>query len=504
MTDPNPSSRPARSSPRAGTLEGAQAEGAVGRRVADIPISGPAASRPIAAAPIGVRERRSRNVGWRSRDVMRAAALVFGLYILGQLLWFANALVFVVFLGILFGLAVGSAVDRLERLRIRRGIASALVVFGTLGALVGIGALMAPTLTEQFGVLRRQIPAAIDRAEAWVARNPNSLVATAVRSLGGPAAAAAPTGAAAPVVGSAGPAVAPGRTAAATTPQDSADARVAQAAARAAAQTAARTSTDGTGAAGGGQPAAGESDPNVGAAPSATDGLKARLGSQISRATGYLFGFLSSAATVIGGLVLIIFLAIYIGAEPQLYHDGLMHLFPHRARVRAGEVLTEVATVLRKWLVVQLIAMVAIGAVTTVAMLVLRVKAAYALGFIAGLLEFIPTVGPILSAIPAIAMGFVDGPEKAVAVIVAYWGIQFLENNLLIPFLMRGGMDLPPALTLVAQALMTLVFGFLGLMVAVPLTAAILVPIKMLYVRDVVGDEVPLMTDDGGEDEDDD
>ena len=67
---------------------------------------------------------------------------------------------------------------------------------------------------------------------------------------------------------------------------------------------------------------------------------------------------------------------------------------------------------------------------------------------------------------------------------------------------MRGGMDLPPALTLVAQALMTLVFGFLGLMVAVPLTAAVLVPIKMLYVRDVVGDQMPLMSN-GDEDDDD-
>jgi predicted PurR-regulated permease PerM len=245
----------------------------------------------------------------------------------------------------------------------------------------------------------------------------------------------------------------------------------------------------------------------AGATPAPAGGapvLAAKLSGQLSRASGYLFGFLSSVGTVTAGLVLIIFLAIYIGAEPKLYHDGLMHLFPHRARRKAGEVLTEMATVLRKWLVVQLIAMVAIGVVTTVAMLLLNVKAAFALGFIAGLFEFIPTVGPILSAVPAIAMGFVDGPEKALAVLAAYWGIQFLENNLLIPQLMRGGMDLPPALTLVAQALMTLVFGFLGLMVAVPLTAAILVPIKMLYVRDVVGDDMPLMSDGNDDDDDDD
>jgi predicted PurR-regulated permease PerM len=179
-----------------------------------------------------------------------------------------------------------------------------------------------------------------------------------------------------------------------------------------------------------------------------------------------------------------------------------MHLFPHRARKRAGEVLSEMAIVLRKWLVTQLIAMAAIGTITTIVLLLLDVKAAFALGLIAGLLEFVPTVGPILSAIPAIAMGFVDSPEKALYVVLAYWGIQFVENNLLIPFLMRGGIDLPPAVTIIAQALMTFVFGFLGLMVAVPLTAAIMVPIKMLYVEDVVGDQITVR--DGGDEDDDD
>jgi len=236
------------------------------------------------------------------------------------------------------------------------------------------------------------------------------------------------------------------------------------------------------------------------AAPDAAATVRARLGEQLSGAARYLFPFLSSTLAVVGGLVLIIFIAIYTGAEPELYQKGLMHLFPHRARERAGEVLSEIAAVLRKWLVTQLIAMAVIGAVTTVAMLLLDVKAAFALGFIAGLMEFIPTFGPLFAAIPAIAMGFVDSPEKALYVVLVYWGIQFLENNLLIPALMRGGMDLPPALTMVAQALMVLVFGFLGLMVAVPLTAATLVAVKMLYVEDVVGDDIGVR-DDGDDDD---
>ena len=116
-------------------------------------------------------------------------------------------------------------------------------------------------------------------------------------------------------------------------------------------------------------------------------------------------------------------------------------------------------------------------------LLLLHVKAAFALGLLAGLFEFIPTVGPLLSAVPGVAMGFLDSPEKAATVALAYWGIQFLENHILIPLLMKGGMDLPPALTVITQALLALVFGFLGLMVAVPLLATVMVIVQVLYVE---------------------
>ena len=94
------------------------------------------------------------------------------------------------------------------------------------------------------------------------------------------------------------------------------------------------------------------------------------------------------------------------------------------------------------------------------------------------------------AAVPAVAMGFLDSPEKALSVALAYLVIQQLEGHLLIPMLMKEGMDLPPALTIVTQGVMALLFGFLGLMVAVPLLATVIVPIKLLYVQGVVGDAV--------------
>ncbi|HYD54257.1 MAG TPA: AI-2E family transporter [Gemmatimonadaceae bacterium] len=434
----------------------------------------------LGATPPVHRERRRRAVGWQSKDILRAVALGFGLYLLLRLLWFANQLVIATFLGVLFGLAVSSGVDRLQRFRIPRGIGAAMIVVSFYALLVGFGYWMAPTIREQGMELRRRLPVAVDRIEGWIDKRPGLLGLLAGNGVGAPA---RDTGA----------------VTAPRTPEERQQAAVARAAAEGAARGGQGT-REGTAAP---EPVTGP-DARSGTAepPSAAKALRERLGQQLSGAGRMLFPFLSSTVAVFAGILLITFLAIYIAADPKVYHDGLMHLFPKRTRHRAGEVLTAMATVLRKWLVTQLIAMAAIGAVTTVVLLVLQVKAAFALGLLAGLLEFIPTIGPILSAVPAIAMGLVDSPEKALSVAIAYIGIQFLENHILIPMLMKGGVDIPPALTVLAQALLALVFGFLGLMVAVPALAATMVGVKMLYVEGVVGDQLHVL--DAGPDDDDD
>ena len=119
-----------------------------------------------------------------------------------------------------------------------------------------------------------------------------------------------------------------------------------------------------------------------------------------------------------------------------------MHLFPHRARARVGEVLTQIASVLRKWLVTQLIAMLMLAVVWAIALSDTRVKAALALAVIAGILEFVPTIGPTMAVVPALAMALLDSPGKALSVLIVYLVIQGFEANVLIPLLMNRRISL--------------------------------------------------------------
>lgn len=415
------------------------------------------------------RDRRPRAVGWRSRDVIRSAALVVALWAGLQLLWRAYPLLLATFLGILFGLAVTSAVDRLERLRVPRFAGAALVVFGALGLIGGLFALSAPLLAKQSQELRVRLPQAIDKIDAWIARQQGGVIGSLM------------TEGAAPPDGGGGAATgeqATGRDAGAS---------------RAAPPDAGRRSPVAAPGDGPSSARGAEGTRRAQGAPPAGERITVRgiLSSGFGNTRKMLFPFITSAAAAIAGVLYVIFLAVYTAAEPDLYQNGMMHLVPQRSRRKAADVLTAVAAQLRRWLTTQLIAMIVIAVVSTGVLLALGVPGAVPLGLLAGLLEFIPTFGPILSAIPAILMGFVDSPQKALSVALAYMVIQFLEENILIPMLMKRGVDLPPALTIMAQALMALVFGFLGLLVAVPLLAAIVVGVKLLYVEGVVKDPMP-------------
>lgn len=365
-------------------------------------------------------------------DTLRLAASLVGLSVAMLLLWHTRTLVLTVFLGVLFALAVSSGADRLQRYRIPRGVAAPLLVFAVIGVLAGFGTWIGPTVRTQTKELRTKLPEALEKLETWVRSKGGGIIAT--------------------VIG-----LDNDTTPAPAQPRRDSVTVVDSVAASDSVQIVVKPGR------------------NVEEEASLRDRLLAQLGG----AKRFFMPLISHTLAVAAGIVLVIFLSIYLAIDPSVYRRGVLRLVPHRRRAHADRTLTAIATTLRRWLVTQLIAMVVIGVVTTFVLLSLKVRAAVPLGILAGLLEFVPTLGPILSSLPAIAMAFIDSPEKALAVTVAYIGIQFLENHLLIPVLMKEGIDIPPALTIVMQALMALVFGFLGVLVAVPLLASVLVAARM-------------------------
>lgn len=194
----------------------------------------------------------------------------------------------------------------------------------------------------------------------------------------------------------------------------------------------------------------------------------------------------SLVSGVLGTGLLILFVGLFVAADPGVYRRGLMALVPVRRRHRIGEVLEELARTLRHWLLAQLFSMAVVGVMTWVGLALLGVPLALTLALVAALLTFIPNIGPILAAVPAVLLGLMVGSTTAIGVAVLYIGIQIAETYGITPFVQRRMLDLPAALIIAAQAIFGVIGGIFGLLVATPLAAVIVVVVRELYVEDVV------------------
>jgi predicted PurR-regulated permease PerM len=204
----------------------------------------------------------------------------------------------------------------------------------------------------------------------------------------------------------------------------------------------------------------------------------------VQRATGAVtrtFAFLAN-------VLIVLFLGIVFALTPRVYSENVLRLVPPRRRARAEALLGALGHTLRWWLLGRLISMSAIGVLTWIGLTVLDVPLAFVLALIAALLSFVPNIGPIVSAVPAVLLGLVEGPEKAIMVALLYLAVQAIESWLLDPVIDRKTIYLPPALTVLAQLAMAVIAGIVGVALATPLAAVIAVSTRMLYVEGVLGD----------------
>ena len=212
----------------------------------------------------------------------------------------------------------------------------------------------------------------------------------------------------------------------------------------------------------------------------------------VSGRAGMLPRITTIFSTVIGTLtavVFVLFAGLYLAVDPHLYEKGIVRLVPVSKRDHARHILHVLGYTLRWWLIGRLSSMLIIGVLTTVGLWLLGMPLALILGVLAGLLEYIPNFGPILAAVPALLIALTQGSPHVLYVLLLYVAVQSIESYLLTPLILKHAVSLPPVLTLSVVVLFGVLFGFLGLLLATPLAAVLLVLVQILYVRDTLGDD---------------
>ncbi len=226
--------------------------------------------------------------------------------------------------------------------------------------------------------------------------------------------------------------------------------------------------------------------------PATIQGVADQINQQVlgvlTNLPGQIFPLFGGLASALLNILIVVFLAMYFVADPDMHERGLIKLIPLPYRHRAYEVLIKLEITLRKFLHAQILLMILIGVAEGGVLALIGVPLAGALGTIAGLLAFIPNFGPLVALIPIIAVAVINTPNQILLIIIVYYVIQFIMSQLLAPILMGREVNLPPAIILLSQIVAGIFFGFLGLLLSVPLAAIAVVLVREIYIKDVLGD----------------
>ncbi|MFZ0242286.1 MAG: HAD-IC family P-type ATPase [Desulfobacterales bacterium] len=213
--------------------------------------------------------------------------------------------------------------------------------------------------------------------------------------------------------------------------------------------------------------------------------LAGKLGGLMNQATAWLYSLFGALT----GVLIVIILGLYFAFDTHLYVNGAIKLFPQEKRQRAARTLHALGDTLYWWVIGRLASMAIIGVLTVIGLWLLGMPLALALGLLAAVMSFIPNLGPLLSFLPAVLLSLQDGWAQAAYVTALYAVIQTIESYLLTPLIQRRTIAMPPALVISAQIIMGVVQGLLGILVATPLVAVVIVLTKRLYLEDMLDDD---------------
>lgn len=199
------------------------------------------------------------------------------------------------------------------------------------------------------------------------------------------------------------------------------------------------------------------------------------------------FLFFNSSVRIVLQTLLVLILSLMLLGNPAVYRSGLLRLLPAFYRQRADAILQDCEVALCHWLGGICLNSLFIFSISFVGLWVLGIRLVLAHALIAGLLNFIPNIGPGLSVVFPVTVALLSpDPWKAIPVIVLYVVIQQVESYWLTPAVMARQVSLPPAVTLVAQIFFASVFGFLGLLLALPLAVVVKIWVQELLIEDIL------------------
>jgi predicted PurR-regulated permease PerM len=225
-------------------------------------------------------------------------------------------------------------------------------------------------------------------------------------------------------------------------------------------------------------------------APSAR-GPKLPDASAIASGTGAIVSqtikILAGVFEGVGNFFVVIFLGLLLAAQPKLYRDGILRFVPRQRLPEATKLIDDIGETLRRWLLGQMATMTTLFLLTWIGLTLIGIPGALVLGFITGLLTFIPNVGAILAGCLIVLASLGSGWTAIISAFGLYLAVQFLEGNVLTPLIQRHAISIPPATLFAAQIFLGVLFGLWGLALALPLIAVIKVVLNHLWPDQTAG-----------------
>lgn len=209
--------------------------------------------------------------------------------------------------------------------------------------------------------------------------------------------------------------------------------------------------------------------------------------SDLSQLASRAGGYAMTAGSRLADIILVFVGAVFLASDPGTYRRGLLLLMPSSAEAPVGAALDDAARGLKGWMLGQAASSLVVGVLTWIGLTLLGVPASGGLAVLAGLLDIIPLIGPVIAGVPAVLLAFGVSPTTALWTIALFLAIQQLQGNVLQPLIQKKAVNVPPAMLLFAVFAFGLLFGFLGVLLAAPLTVVLFVLVRGLYVETILG-----------------